>query len=101
MPLTGLHGPVDVVDDGSPPGNSCETEQFTSRYDLALQGGSAGEHETKCFRKGVEIVVTTHVTFTTLERVLSAYWYTEPMNACERVAHQKGGRGNGRTCVEH
>lgn len=52
MPFTGRQGAADVVG-GIPPGNSCDTEQLTSRHDRA-------------------------VTFTTFERVLSAYWYTEP-----------------------
>ena len=48
MPLTGLQGLVEPVGGGSPPGNSCETEQLTSRYDLALHVPSAlGKREKR------------------------------------------------------
>lgn len=36
MPFTGRQGAADVVG-GIPPGNSCDTEQLTSRHDRALQ----------------------------------------------------------------
>lgn len=44
IPLTGRQGPDEIEEaavDIKPPGNSCDTEQFTSLHDLALLGKKA------------------------------------------------------------
>lgn len=72
MPLTGRQGPEEFGgDDKKLPGNNCDTEQFTSLHDRALTG------PYQLWPGSVE-TIDTHVTLTTLERVFSAYWYTEP-----------------------
>ena len=67
MPFTGLQGPVLTADVGTPPGNSCETVQLTSLYELALRGRVRTADE-----KGMGHE-RTHVTLTTFDRVFSAY----------------------------